>query len=169
SSTEISFLISCPEKTAREERTHDNRWFNNNLKDLRDNLRLVSDLHDKYKNEPFKNLRRRFRVLYRVELKRAKVAYNDKLISESSNKSKTLLNIVNNKRNKNSNSFHNTLSPQKFNDYFVSIPLQIPNSLGNCTGDPAATFRRDIPSDAKLDFSEVTFNKVRDIAHNLNG
>ncbi|KAL3273693.1 hypothetical protein HHI36_015123, partial [Cryptolaemus montrouzieri] len=67
----------------------------------RDQLHLVSDLLNKYITNDLLLGHRKLRYLYILELRKAKVAYNDRLIRESSSRGKTLWGIVNKGRSGN--------------------------------------------------------------------
>ncbi|KAL3287050.1 hypothetical protein HHI36_001536 [Cryptolaemus montrouzieri] len=130
---------------------------------MRDQFHLVPDLLNKYTINDLLLGHSKLRYWYRLELRKANVAYNDRLIRESSNKGKTLWGIVNKARSDNTVSCHNAISPQDFNNFFVSILLMISNNITQFNMDLESTFRSEVPANFSFQLTLISYHDVRDV------
>lgn len=77
-SMEEAYLQAFPERYIRIRAPHlQSKWFNRDLKNLRDHLIFLRELHNQYKLPNFKSIYKEFRGRYKSEIRKAKIRAND--------------------------------------------------------------------------------------------
>lgn len=162
-----AFEIAFPLKHFTETELLRVHWFTDELRHMREELQLVAEMFFKFKTDNLRLLRNRLRQNYKAEVNRAKVAANDALIANSSNKCKTMWKMINSKRNMSGkNNIDKNITPDIFNDYFCSTPHILVNSI-NHVNDVKEHFLKKIPNNIGFRFEEVSYIQVRDVILSL--
>ncbi|KAL1455900.1 hypothetical protein WDU94_000665, partial [Cyamophila willieti] len=102
--------------------------FTNELKSMRSELQLISELYSCNPTEDLAERRGRLRSIYRKKILEAKQSKNDNLIKKSSNPSKTMWDIIKSHQSKTKEDKTN-LTPDDLNDNFCDAPSNIVNNL----------------------------------------
>lgn len=140
-------------------------WFNNQLKNMRETLRLLTHLNRSgnaaVSNEHLKSYRR----YYKNAIDGSKKAANDEYINTFGNRSKAVWEILKNNNPTKRETSTNNLSASDFNTFFVNIAENVVQSLPVTQSDPVEYVRlymsdRDTVS---FQFKEVSYNNVRDV------
>lgn len=141
-------------------------WFNDSLRRMREQLHFLQDLCGQNHSLRLINQKNKFKNEYKAAIKQAKKNFNNNLIKNSSNKTKTMWNIINNNRasHQAKNADHN-IAPDQFNDYFTNIAEQLLGK-GHYTIDDVQN-QPKVRDDVVFDFGEVTINEVRDVMGSL--
>lgn len=162
-----AFDASFPEKIYKNKQNQTLfPWFNDTLREMRERLCFLNDLFKQYPSQELLDNRNCFKKQYRRAIKVAKREYNDRLISNSTNKSKSIWKIVNNNRaNKQKQNPSMTIDPDAFNDFFSSVADVLVGN-GQCSTQDIP-FRITHLPDEEFKFGDVGFNEVRDVILNL--
>lgn len=96
-------------------------WFNDDLRQLKQKCMMLFDL---YRENHDINIKHKYLILkrdYIKQIKLAKCKFNSKFIESSHNKSKAIWSVINDSLGTNNKPYKtiNTLSAERFNDYFV--------------------------------------------------
>lgn len=163
------FLLAFPEKTyiAKSNFTYHQRWFGDGLREMREKLHFLYDLSKTLPGD--EHLKREISILrnrYKTSIKNAKIATNDNLIKNSNTPVKTMWQIINDKRRVGKPIEQCYISPDDFNDYFVSIAESLVDRLGAVDLDPLVPLS-SLCLNTSFSFSVVSFNTVRDTVNNL--
>lgn len=147
-------------------------WFTDELRQMRESLNLLLDLHRMNPTSNLKSLINTKKSLYRSELNRAKRNAHDKYISQSKNPNKAMWNIINNNKPQTCNSYKNSSAlptSRDFNIYFGSVAENIINTLPS----PNKHFTQYLKNtnvdslNNEFNFSEVSYLQILDIINNL--
>lgn len=141
-------------------------WFNSELKEHRERLHLLSDLHSKKLISGV--TLKEFKKFYKTKLKMAKKAANDKYIEGSSNSSAAAWKLINAHRISADDSSQMP-SHEILNQYFSNIARSISDGLPYTNADPIdyigdSTWREE---HVGFQFRTVTYNEVRDVTLKL--
>lgn len=148
-------------RTRNKSGSYNLKWFNDELKKMRETLGLLYDMKWRYPHDQaIIDVYRRYRSHYRN-----KKYCNDKLLKESSNFAKTAWTIINQKRNTQVNQTVSDRITANSNNYFSSIGRDIVNDMELLSdrADPVALMKgNNIPiKNGSFRFTEVTFIGVR--------
>ncbi|KAK9872819.1 hypothetical protein WA026_019603 [Henosepilachna vigintioctopunctata] len=109
---------------------------------------LIQDLYKLHNSPELRSLRNKFRLQYRLAIKRKKIAENDTLIKNALNPTKAMWCLISKQKNS------GDISPNDFIDYFIPIPAEISEKFGEhrCHGDLAV----DVPRGIGFGFNLLT-------------
>lgn len=144
-------------------------WFNDDLRQMRESLKHLSEINKKNPNlVPNKEIKD-FRAKYKKAIFDSKRKANDHYINTASNGQMAMWDII-----KNSNPVLNSpsavnINANDFNDFFVNIAGNIVNDLQKSDKNPLDYIKTNEINIARSNFKfkEVTFNQVRSIVNNL--
>lgn len=156
---EKSYTVANPKNNSKNHCP----WFDHNLREFRERVDLFNQHYKFNPNPQLLQQRNFYRREYKKAIKTAKKRHNDDRIRNANNPSKVMWDIIREGRGQEEPSCTN-ISPQDFNEYFISIAHTLLNGL-SVRGDhgPASTAKRG----PGFTFRPVTFIEVRDIIRNL--
>ncbi|KAK9878057.1 hypothetical protein WA026_020685 [Henosepilachna vigintioctopunctata] len=109
------YSIAFPERFIKvRARDFGVRWFTRELKRLRNQMVFIQDLYKLHNSPELRTLRNKFRLQYRLAIKRKKIAENDKLIKNALNLTKLIWSLINNRRNIRKQRNYGNISPNDF-------------------------------------------------------
>lgn len=114
------FKYHFPEKNMKQNGNIAIKWFNDDLKQMRNLLEIVSIIRKNTESEDVNNLYRILKQDYRKNIQHAKKAANRNFIESSTNKSRATWQLINSQLKKENNT-HFDISPENFNNFFVNI------------------------------------------------
>ncbi|KAJ3661565.1 hypothetical protein Zmor_005956 [Zophobas morio] len=118
--------LSFPEITFKNKKDgHDVIWFTDELKKMREHLAFLNELHNLQRTPDSLKRRNEYRRFYKESIVTAKKRINDKLIEKSSNKAKSMWNIINTGRKNKKSSQSVPFSAEEANDYFTNIAKNV--------------------------------------------
>lgn len=163
---ENAYLQAFPEKIYKVRSDHLRiSWFNNKLRAMRDHLAFLDELRRQSGLDGAEVDYNSFRKVYRACIKEEKIKFNDQIIQSSSNPARTMWQLINKLRGKNTASNKNTITPNEFNVFFSGIAHSVIQGIPDSDRDPLEYLEaRDSPV---FGFREVTFNQVREIIDKL--
>lgn len=159
-----------PEKTYVVKKDQPNRvnWFNDSLKNMREQLHLLNDLYKQYPTQDIFREKKIFKKNYKMAITTAKKNANDNYIKQSKNSTKCMWNIINNHRGIPSKSVEAYgIAPDTYNNFFVSIAHDLLNDIEHTNTAPLAKLKNISVPTKKFCLNEVTYIEVRDIINSL--
>ncbi|KAL3272859.1 hypothetical protein HHI36_014320, partial [Cryptolaemus montrouzieri] len=116
---EQALLKSFPEKNylERSSKPKKNPWFDESLRLMREQLKLLSEVSKQYNRAEDLENNRRFTIQYKQAIKNAKKVANDNAINTARNPTKCMRNIINQKKG----TEENCLLPQDFSKFFAQV------------------------------------------------
>ncbi|XP_044757075.1 uncharacterized protein LOC123315446 [Coccinella septempunctata] len=163
-----SFLESFPEKTVKVSSPVMRRgWFTQELRDMRENLILLTAMYERYRSSDLIAARNQLRARYRKAIKTAIINYFDKIINKSGNKSKTAWRLVGDHLGRNSGDGLVSVDPNRFNKHFSKYAETVLENVPPSRTPFHDSFLKEIPPRTHFSFKEVGHNIVRDIVANM--
>src|SRR5699024_5352559 len=161
-----------PEKTIKvnaTSETKDVKWFDKELVNFRNTLQSLKIIDNVENTEQSKSAVNIVRSEYRKKIKEKKLLYNKKCIDASTNKARTMWQIVNQSRNNNSRSTNDlnncNLNCDIFNNFFTNVTSNLVNRNDNigCDNDPLCYMSNIRHVNVHFNFQEVSEAKVREV------
>lgn len=153
--------IAYPVKKTRQTNFKNKpKWFNEDLNKLRSHLNLLKSIFELYPSDALKNRIKDFRKQYRNAISKAKFKIHDDLINNSDNKCKATWSIINKYREKLHIESKTEITPEEFNDYFRSIPINIGKNLPEASESYPINFTNRFKGTERFRFTELTFIEV---------
>lgn len=153
-------------KTVNEHGGRILQWFNNTLREQRDHLNFLKEVHKKNPTEYLKQIIKTQNKKYKLAIKEAKVAANDNFIKSSQNQSQAVWNIINSyTKQLKKPSTEETVDPKSFNDYFTNAPYEILSKLDHPSNQytlPTSYLK------IRFELDKVSYNEVRDWIRELS-
>lgn len=161
--------VACPIKSKVINHTNKTKinWFTNELRQMRDLLYFLHDVHRTHPSNDLKSLIANKKRIYRSELNKARKTANDNFISTNNNSPKAMWNLIN--KNKSVSPQSEMVSAEDFNNYFATTPHNLigtlPPAQNSCDIYLDNSVVRNL--DGEFDFSQVSFINILDIINNL--
>lgn len=105
------------------------KWFNNELKDMRNTLQAIKLISEHNGDENSLNAYKQFRTQYRNRVKEVKTSCYDNYILHSSNKIRDTWKLINFESNRVRNRSEPPIEPDEFNNFFSTVAEDIIKSL----------------------------------------
>lgn len=135
---------------------------------MREVLNFLRELSIQYPSPETKQQLINYKKSYRFSIKAAKIEANNNLIRNATNPTKCMWNIINEQRKVSSQKSETpNISPNKLNDFFINVALELQAQIGVSDVDPLS-FIQGIPENT-FHFQDVTYNEVRDMINNTKG
>lgn len=163
---------SFPEKSRLLSSSHGNthkiNWFNEELKQMREVLRLLTCINKSDCSIVSNDCLRSFRKDYRNSIDRCKRIANDKHIS-SGTASRAIWDVIKSNNPTTKKCYSDTLSADDFNKFFANIAKDTIDSLPTVDADPLdhVEVYMSCKNPDVFSFQEVSYSCVRDIITNL--
>lgn len=144
-------------------------WFNEELREMRENLRFLNDLYSNFRTVNLADRLKRYKYKYKKAINEAKQRANTKYIQNSDNIAKAAWDIINTNRKHVSSTGRTDIHANDFNNFFTDIADNILADLP----DPATAFDEYLGranttgQEISFSFREVTFIEVRNAINNL--
>lgn len=166
---EHAYQCAFPEKnlTIRSDQPGNTSWFNDNLREMRDQLKFLGQLSRQYEHPGNIKEYKNYKKQYKQAIKEAKVLANDRAINSARNPTKTMWNIINKQRKINKSIPSTDISPDRFNRFFTGIAHDLIREIPGSHMDPLEHLKNFSPPTGCFSFSEITFNDMREIINNL--
>lgn len=151
----IHFLIILVRVRTGNSKTNNNNWYTTELAAMKNHLIFLDKLvnNSRENSNQIKQMLRRSKINYKRSIIEAKIKHNTDLIEQSSNKCKTAWRVIkSNNKLISENKLDSNISPDSFNNYFVTSVLDIKNKIGI----PSRSSEELIQSN-KPPFSNVAF------------
>lgn len=163
---------SFPEKWVYSKNKSNNfqpNWFNLELKLIRDQIGLLTDISKKYNNDSVKNNLKQLKKTYKNKIKYAKIQANSDFIKRSNNKSKASWQIIKGFTDKACKN-KTTLSADMLNEFFVQIPTKLKVNNLQDQSNTGCSFRinNNIKCSTNFSFKSVSFNEVRNVISKMS-
>lgn len=143
------------------------RWFTPKLREMRNFLCLINDMHMRFPNLVSKQTVNNYRSNYRSNIKSTKNEYISNYIKSSNNKAKACWTVVNSFRNINKYSnCSNKITAEVFNEFFVNISSEIVDNLP-LSNLSHTDFLVDYNSLEEFHFHEVSQSQIRNVVNML--
>lgn len=143
-------------------------WFNNELREMRENLRLLNNLYCSFKTQNLLVSLKKYRYKYRQAINQAKQKANSEYIRKADNAGKAAWQVINIERKKACSTGGTDIHANDFNEFFAStadsILKNLPNSNKN-HNEYLGKVKREV--NISFSFREVTFIEVRDAINQL--
>uniref|UniRef100_A0A1B6ERV0 Reverse transcriptase domain-containing protein n=1 Tax=Cuerna arida TaxID=1464854 RepID=A0A1B6ERV0_9HEMI len=112
-------------------------WYHEGLAKLKSELDRLYFVFQNTNDIDVKSKYRSLKAIYKSEIKKAKISYNNNLINRSKNKSKTAWGIINKTARVNSRPVHKShvFTPDTFNEYFVTSVEETCKNISNSVND----------------------------------
>ena len=138
-------------------------WFSNHIRQLRERLHMLTDLHRQFPQLVSKQDLSDHRRLYRESILSSKKAANTHYIQNANNTQSAMWNVIRSNNALTRVGVDGRLRADEFNEYFTGIAEKVVSSI------PIVTARVDRPTTdtAKFSFRAVTFIEMRDIITGL--
>lgn len=141
-------------------------WFNERLKNMRDNLYFLTDMNKRDPRLVTKETVNSFRAKYRYEICKAKKGANDKYIQNSANSQAAMWKVIKNINPNLHSPNTDSINANSFNYFFTNIAEDVIKNLQ--TSDKHFTdYINGIDPLIGFEFKEVSYNEVRDIISDL--
>ena len=162
-----AMINAFPEKSVLYDpnANYDSNWFNQNLREMRSKLMLLSDLYKQYKSDYLKRELSDYKTKYKNAIINAKKSKNEDLIKNSQNSIKTMWQIINKKRNNTHSHIQKdiSLTPNHFSTYFSEVAGNLLEDLGDSEIDPIDKMHNvELYHPNLFNFKLVTHNNVRE-------
>lgn len=150
------------------------RWFNGEIRQKRETLRLLSEMHACRPSDCLRELIKLFRAHYRQAIMEAKQNANANFINKSGNIAKSSWQLIKINSNRVANKHIDTrLKAEDFNNFFIDIPKNLIHQISNSNNSQTnyknyiKSFMSDKNIDTCFSFQEVSQIKIRDTIRNL--
>lgn len=136
---------------------------------MRDHLNFLGDLKKQFNTNGITQEFNNYKKLYKEAIKTAKIQANNNFIHSSTNQSKALWKVINNNRHqKEQNPKNLTITSNEFNEFFSNIAKNIVQNIPQSMNNPLDFLKKmSLTPNTSFNFTEVSFNEVRDIVDNL--
>ena len=155
-------------RTKRLNRASNIKWFNDDLKNMRNTLEFLNEL---YVNRPSENLKsqiKNFRITYRHSIRVSKQNAYSNYILTSTNVIKTSWDVVNSVRGTSKGCLvDESLTADDFNTFFASIADKTLSAIPDTGLQPEAYLGELNNNNLNFKFREVTFVQCRDAINAL--
>lgn len=163
--------IAFPEAKKKMNLNHKNQiqWFNNDIRDMRENLRFLTDLLKNFRTPRMAETVKNYRYKYRLAINKAKQKANTDFIEKADNKVRAAWEVINSNRRTNSSVEDVSIHANDFNSFFINVAN---NALSNLR-EPNLSFEEYLEqsnlniTNLSFSFREVTYNEVRDAINEL--
>jgi exonuclease III len=166
-----------PEKTVKlsnHSRRHtNNKWYTTELSHMKEQFKIHSALIKKTSCLQIRERLKKLKYNYRMEINKAKITYNNKLVAQAINKPREIWKIINNSSTENSkrpDKIPLILSPNKFNNFFIDniddIIKNIPASKETSNHYLSKAYNGSVP--LRFFFQHVTVQDVHSVILSLN-
>ena len=167
---EQSYKSLFPKKKyiVRSDQSNQVSWFNEEIRGMREHLKLLDEISRQYNNCYFRHEYVQYKTQYRRAIKKAKIARNDNLMRSSNNPGRCMWQIIkNNQGNYFKLSETCKLTSNDFNNYFSNIAHNLVKKIPQSNRNPLSYLKNITKNNNTFSFTEVTFNKIRDLITDL--
>ena len=162
--------IAFPTLKKRESGYKKIDWYTENLRNTKNTLEFFIDLNKNNPSDELKQYIKNLRATYRKDISCAKKQANHNYIDNSTNKQKSMWNLINiERKNVKQNVVCEDLTANDFNNHFIDVPNHVIEKLKstkNHIPNPI-TYLNNINCQHSFNFREVTYNEVRDAINQL--
>ena len=165
-----NFNVCFPFKKCYERNDRNVRWYDQELRKMREHLSLLNDLYKNSRLPEIAETRNNFRNSYRKEVNNKKIKANSSYISNADNRVKAAWRIINDSRSTCKKiKIPKNISPDNFNSFFAGVAEKNLKNLPKINVQPESYLQSqgNVNLENGFSFKEVTFIEVRDAINDL--
>lgn len=161
----IDIIFPIKSKVINNKRKQGINWFNNELRELRNQLQFLHDYSEAHPTVDNITAFKTFRSLYRNELRKNKKIAHDNFIASHSNPQQAMWKVINSCK-PNSPQVADKITPNDFNTYFTNAARKIVEELPTCNMI-YTDFMENFTEPNTFNFMMVSDESVLSIINNL--